>query len=85
MFIENDFKSFTKTSTLKKSKNGESSLSLSTTIPFSVFNDLTEFCNFSAKDVSAKELNLHISFVIQNSNELKNANVSVLSPFWHFG
>jgi hypothetical protein len=85
LFIENDFKSFTKTSTLKKSKNGQSSLSLSTTIPLSVFNDLTEFCNFSAKDISAKELNLHISFVINNADELKDAHIYSLSPFWHFG
>ncbi len=85
LFIENDFKSFTKSSTLKKSKNGVSSLSLNLTIPLSIFNDLTEFCNFSAKDISAKELNLHISFVVKNANELKNANVGVLSPFWHFG
>ncbi len=85
LFIENDFKSFAKTSTLKKSKNGSSSLSLSVVTPLSVFNDLTEFCNFSAKDISAKELNIQISFVINNSNELKDANVFALSPFWHFG
>ena len=85
LFIENDFKSFAKTSTLKKSNNGSSSLSLNLNIPLSVFNDLTEFCNFSAKDISAKELNIQISFVINNSNELKDANVFALSPFWHFG
>jgi len=85
LFVENDFKSFAKTSTLKKSNNGFSSLSLNLNIPLSVFNDLTEFCNFSAKDISAKELNMQISFVIKNSNELKDANIFVLSPFWHFG
>ncbi len=85
LFIENDFKSFAKTSTLKKSNNGSSSLSLNLNIPLSVFNDLTEFCNFSAKDISAKELNMQISFVIKNSTELKDANIFVLSPFWHFG
>lgn len=85
LFIENDFKSFAKTSTLKKSNNGSSSLSLNLNIPLSVFNDLTEFCNFSAKDISAKELNMQLSFVIKNSNELKDTNIFVLSPFWHFG
>lgn len=85
LFIENDFKSFAKTSTLKKSNNGSSSLSLNLNIPLSVFNDLTEFCNFSAKDISAKELNMQISFVIKNSTELKDTNIFVLSPFWHFG
>lgn len=85
LFIENDFKSFTKTSTIKRSKNGFYSLSLSTTIPLSVFNDLTEFCNFSAKDISAKELNLHTSFVIKNSNQFKDASIYSLLPFWHFG
>ncbi len=85
LFIENDFKSFAKMSTLKKSNNGLSSLSLNLNIPLSVFSDLTEFCNFSAKDISAKELNMQISFVIKNSNELRNTNIFVLSPFWHFG
>ncbi len=85
LFIENDFKSFAKMSTLKKSNNGLSSLSLNLNIPLSVFSDLTEFCNFSAKDISAKELNMQISFVIKNSNELRNTNIFVLSPCWHFG
>ena len=85
LFIENDFKSFAKVTTLKKSNNGASNLSLNLNIPLSVFNDLTEFCNFSAKDISAKELNIQLSFVIKNSNELKDANIFVLSPFWHFG
>ena len=85
LFVENDYKSFVKSSPLKKSKNGNSSLSLNTNIPLSVFNDLTEFCNFSAKDISAKELNMQISFVIKNSDEFKNADPLILFPFWHFG
>jgi hypothetical protein len=85
LFIENDYKSFAKTSILKKSINGVCSLSLSIRTPLSVFNDLTEFCNFGAKDMSAKELNMQISFVVKNSDEFKDANPLVLSPFWHFG
>ncbi len=85
LFLENDFKSFAKMSILKKSNNGSGSLSLNLNIPLSVFNDLTEFCNFSAKDISAKELNMQISFVINNSNELKDTNIFSIAPFWHFG
>ena len=85
LFIENDFKSFAKTFQLKKSKNSNSCLSLSVIVPLSVFDDLTEFCNFSAKDISAKELSMNISFVIKNSQEFDNNNPSILTPFWHFG
>ncbi len=85
LFVENDFKSMANVTEFKKIKTGESSLSLNITIPLSVFNDLNEFCTFSVKDLSPKDLTMDISFFIKNVKDSSNVNIMSLVPFWHFG
>jgi hypothetical protein len=85
LFVENDFKSMASTIGFKKIKTGESSVSLTINIPLSVFNDLNEFCTFSVKDLSPKDLTIQVSFFIKNIKDLSDKTVLSLVPFWHFG
>ncbi len=85
LFVENDFKSMASTIGFKKIKTGESSVSLTINIPLSVFNDLNEFCTFSVKDLSPKDLTIQVSFFIKNLKNLSDKTVLSLVPFWHFG
>ncbi len=85
LFVENDFKSMASTIGFKKIKTGESSVSLTINIPLSVFNDLNEFCTFSVKDLSPKDLTIQVSFFIKNVKDLSDKTVLSLVPFWHFG
>ncbi len=85
LFVENDFKSIASTVGFKKIKTGESSISLTINVPLSVFNDLNEFCTFSVKDLSPKDLTIQVSFFIKNIKDLSDKTVLSLVPFWHFG
>ncbi len=85
LFVENDFKSIASTVGFKKIKTGESSISLTINVPLSVFNDLNEFCTFSVKDLSPKDLTIQVSFFIKNLKNLSDKTVLSLVPFWHFG
>ncbi len=85
LFVENDFKSIASTVGFKKIKTGESSISLTINVPLSVFNDLNEFCTFSVKDLSPKDLTIQVSFFIKNVKDLSDKTVLSLVPFWHFG
>jgi len=85
LFVENDFKSLASTIGFKKIKTGESSISLTINIPLSAFNDLNEFCTFSVKDLSPKDLTIQVSFFIKNLKNLSDKTVLSLVPFWHFG
>ncbi len=85
LFVENDFKSIASTIGFKKIRTGTSSLSLTVNIPLSVFNDLNEFCTFSVKDLSPKELTMQVSFFLKNVNDSNDLNALSLAPFWHFG
>lgn len=85
LFVENDFKSIASTVGFKKIKTGESSISLTINVPLSTFNDLNEFCTFSVKDLSPKDLTIQVSFFIKNLKNLSDKTVLSLVPFWHFG
>ncbi len=85
LFVENDFKSMARGIGFKKIKTGASSFSLTINIPLSVFNDLNEFCTFSVKDLSPKELTMQVSFFLKNVNDSNDLNALSLAPFWHFG
>ena len=84
LFIENDFKERGIMSPITKSKNKNSTISLTLSAPLSAFMEGADFCNFGAQNLASKELSMTINFVISNTDKLKGGDIDLIWPFWLF-
>ena len=80
LFTNTDFRSIADLKPLKKSKDGASRMSLTIKMPVSASNDLTEFCNFSAKDIADKDSRIIFHCILRNCQPFKDGPTNSTTP-----
>ncbi len=65
---------------IKRPADGKT-ISIKLPVSFSIFNDLAEYCNFTLKDTSIKNLHFNITFRIKNCEYLNGSDFNTIFPF----